>query len=497
MKLDAMNPPRTSSRQAITRRRFLGEANCAALSSVPIMNMLLNLKLANTVAAQSAQPAPNDRKTIVCVFLNGGMDSFNMLVPRDSTRHGVYSTSRGNLALSQGSLLTLNQAANGDGQLYGLHPSCTGMAELFNGIGGNTAKRRLAFVSNIGTLIQPATKAQYLAETVPLPRALFSHADQIDQWQTSVPQGMSQASGWAGRAADVLHTISNTGQTSMSISMSGINLFQVGNSTEQFVVTPGGALTFTKAQPGEPSINPLNVKDTTQRSLIQQQYANLMHESFAKLTKSSLDLQEYFQSVFTGPNNPTINTAYPSNNYLASTLKSVARTIYLREWFGLKRQTIFVGYGGWDHHGELLNTQAGMLTTLDGALTAFQKTLEEFGLQDSVITFTASDFGRTLRSNGRGTDHAWGGNAIVMGGAVDGGRVVGTFPDLALDSLNDVGHGGRLLPTTSVDQFFAEMLRWYGVSAANMSYVLPNIANFYNPSSSSLPIGFLKPGTWT
>lgn len=483
--------------KSLNRRRFLGEANCAALSSVPVMNMLLNLKLANTVAAQSAQPAPNDRKTIVCIFLNGGMDSFNMLVPRDSARHGVYSTSRGNLALSQGSLIALNQAANGDGQLYGLHPSCTGMAELFNGLGGDSAKRRLAFVSNVGTLIQPATKAQYLAETVPLPRALFSHADQIDQWQTSVPQGMPQASGWAGRAADVLHTISNSGQTAMSISMSGINLFQAGNSTEPFVVTPDGALTFTKAQPGEPSTNPLNVKDAAQRSLIQQHYGNLMQESFAKLTKSSLDLQEYFQSVFAGVHNPTIDTVYPPNNYLATTLKSVARTIALREWLGLKRQTIFVGYGGWDHHGELLNTQAGMLATLDGALSAFQKTLEELGLQDSVITFTASDFGRTLRSNGRGTDHAWGGNAIVMGGAVDGGRVAGTFPDLALDSTNDVGHGGRLLPTTSVDQFFAEMLRWFGVSAANMSYVLPNIANFYNPTSSSLPVGFLKSGTWT
>ncbi|MBX7209475.1 MAG: DUF1501 domain-containing protein [Verrucomicrobiaceae bacterium] len=490
--------------KSLTRRRFLGEANCAALSSVPVMNMLLNLKLAGTVAAQTAQPEPTDRKTIVCLFLNGGMDSFNLLVPRDG-RHGTYATSRGNLALPltpqsqkpKDPVISLNQAANGDGQLYGIHPSCTGLAELFNGLGGDTSKRRLAFVSNVGTLIQPATKAQYLAESVPLPRALFSHADQIDQWQTSVPQGMSQASGWAGRAADVLHTNANSGLTSMSISMSGINLFQVGNSTEQFVVTPGGALTFTKAVDGQPASNPLNVKDTAQRSLIQQHYANLMQESFAKLTKNSLDLQEFFQSVFTGPHNPTITTVYPPNNYLATTLKSVARTIFLREWFGLRRQTIFVGYGGWDHHGELLDTQAGMLSTLDGALAAFQKTLEEFGVQDSVITFTASDFGRTLRSNGRGTDHAWGGNAIVMGGAVDGGRVVGTFPDLALDSNNDVGHGGRLLPTTSVDQYFAEMLRWFGVSAANMSYVLPNIANFYNPSSPSLPIGFLKPGTWT
>lgn len=137
-----------------------------------------------------------------------------------------------------------------------------------------------------------------------------------------------------------------------------------------------------------------------------------------------------------------------------------------------------------------------MLAALDGALTAFQKTLEELSLQDDVITFTASDFGRTLRSNGRGTDHAWGGNALVMGGGVQGGKVYGTFPDLTLDATDDVGYGGRLLPTTSVDSFFAEMLRWFGVSSSDMSYVLPNISHFYNVNSSTLPIGFLKPGTW-
>ncbi len=173
-----------------TRRRFLGEASCAAVSSVSILNMLLNLKLANHAAAQAA---PTDRKTLVCLFLQGGMDSYNFLVPRDSTRHAIYSTSRGNLALAQASLKTLNQDAGGDGQLYGMHPCCSGLQELFNGLGGDTSKRRLALVSNVGTLIQPTTKSQYLAESVPLPRALFSHSDQIDQWQTSVPQGLTQA----------------------------------------------------------------------------------------------------------------------------------------------------------------------------------------------------------------------------------------------------------------------------------------------------------------
>jgi uncharacterized protein (DUF1501 family) len=169
---------------------------------VAVLNTLLNLRLAERA---SAQGAPSDDKTLVCLFLNGGNDSFNWLVPRDAGRHAVYSAARGNLALGRAGLRDLDQTPQGDGQLYGMHPSCAGLQELFNGLDGDAGKRRAAFVANVGTLIQPTTKAQYLAETVPLPRALFSHSDQIDQWQTSVPQGMSELTGWGGRAADVLH----------------------------------------------------------------------------------------------------------------------------------------------------------------------------------------------------------------------------------------------------------------------------------------------------
>jgi uncharacterized protein (DUF1501 family) len=479
-----------------TRRTFLGQAGCAALSSIPMLNMLLNLKLANQAAAQGSL---NDRKTLVCIFLHGGNDSFNMLIPRDPARHAVYAATRGNLALTQSEIAptALNQDSGGDGQLYALHPGCTGLRELFNGLGGDTSRRRLSFLTNVGTLIQPTNKAQYLAESVPLPRALFSHSDQIDQWQTSVPQGLTQLSGWGGRAADVLHSTYNSGQTAMSISLSGNNLFQVGNNTQQFVVTPGGAMTFSAAAGQQPASNPLNVKNAAHRSLIEQHYANLMQQSFGQLTKTSLDLQEYFQTLFNTFDESRIQTPFPPNNYIGTNLRAIAKMIALREPLGLRRQTIFLSYGGWDHHAELLETQAEMLAYLDAALIAFQKALEELGLQNDVITFSCSDFGRTLRSNGRGTDHAWGGNALVLGGPVQGGRIVGTFPDLTLESNDDVGYGGRLVPTTSVDAFFAELLRWFGVSPANMSYVLPNLANFYDVNSSTLPLGFLRPGTWT
>ena len=473
----------------MTRRRFIRRNGSAALGGVAVLNAVLNLKLAQQA---SALTAPNDYKTLVCLFLNGGNDSFNWLVPRDVGRYGVYGAARGNLALPLSELGELNQTLDGDGQFYGIHPSCVGLQELFNGLDGDVARRRAAFVTNVGTLMQPTTKGGFLAESVPLPRALFSHSDQIDQWQTSVPQGMSELSGWGGRAADLLHAVANSGATSMSLSLSGNNLFQVGNSTQQFVITADGALTFSGANtdPGSDPLNPLRLKNSAHRSVIEQHYASLMQQSYARLTKDSLDMQEFFLEQFNGYDDSAVAAQFPSN-HLARQFRAAAKVIALRPQLQLHRQTLFIGYGGWDHHGELLETQGGMLTVLSSALTAFQKALEQMGLEDSVVTFTASDFGRTLRSNGRGTDHAWGGNALVMGGPVRGGRVCGTFPNLALDGPDDVGYGGRLVPTLSVDEFFGEMLDWFGVPGANMEAVLPNVGQFYNPLSTSRPIGFL------
>lgn len=474
-----------------SRRQFFARSSGATLGSVGVFNALLNLKLAQRA---SAQAAPSDYKTLVCLFLNGGNDSFNWLVPRDSGRHAVYATARGNLALPLGDLRPLNQTVDGDGQLYGIHPSCVGLQELFNGLDGDVAKRRAAFVTNVGTLIQPTAKSQFLAESVPLPRALFSHSDQIDQWQTSVPQGMSELSGWGGRAADVLHGTANSGATSMSISLAGNNLFQVGNSTQQFVITADGALTFSAAQtdPANDPLNPLRLKNAAHRSIIEQHYASLMQQSYAKLTKDSLDMQEFFLEQFNSYHDAAVASHFPGNNFLARQFRAAAKVIALRPQLQLHRQTLFLGFGGWDHHGELLETQAGMLSVLSAALTGFQKALEQMGLQDSVVTFTASDFGRTLRSNGRGTDHAWGGNALAIGGPVRGGRVCGTFPNLTLDGPEDVGYGGRLVPSLSVDAFFGEMLDWFGVPASSMDLVLPNVGHFYDPASTSRPIGFLS-----
>ncbi len=473
----------------ISRRGFLRQLNCAAVGSSAILNTLLNLKLANRVAAQGG-PLDNS-KALVCIFLSGGMDSFNVLVPWEQSAYNSYAVSRGafgsdgGLALDRNALRQLAAPSNN----YGLHPACANLQAMANGTGAFAGKRRLAFVSNVGTLVQPVSKAEFNAwengqnAALPVPKALFSHSDQIEQWQTAVPQGMTQLSGWAGRCADILHGYYNTGANSMSISLGGNNVFQVGNSTQQFVVTPSGALSF-EGNTGGVTNNPLQFKNTALRSTLDQHYTNLLTESFSQLTKQSDAAQLLFQTQFDSANaqlGGAVDALFPPANYLATTLKAVVKTIKIRSQLGLKRQTFFVQYGGWDHHGELLNTQAGMLATLDAAIGAYQQALEMLGLQNDVVSFTASDFSRTLRSNGRGTDHAWGANAMVFGGKVDGGRIFGTYPDLTLDGPNDVGRGGRLLPTTSADVYFAELLRWFGVSSGNLGYVLPNLGNFPAP----------------
>lgn len=479
----------------LSRRNFLRNTGCAAMSSVSVMNTLLHLNLATRVAASTV---PTDRRTLVCIYLGGGMDSFNVLVPRDA-RHAVYAATRGNLTLptsGTGALLPLTQAAGGDGLLYGVHPNCGGLQELFNGIGGDTNKRRLAWVANTGTLIQPTSKTEYENETVPLPRSLFSHSDQQDQWMTSVPQGMTQATGWAGRTADLLNaTVNDANGIGMNLSFAGNNLWQVGANSSQFVGNPDGALTFTAPYDDNNTTHPMALKNAAHESLMAQTYNNLMQQSYANLTKASLDQQRNFETSFNNYNSTAIDALFPAN-YYGDYLKAAVKAIALRPQLGVRRQTILVNFGGWDHHDDLLGNQQTMFTDMIPAILGFQKALELLTLQDSVITYTATEFSRTLRSNGRGTDHAWGGNPIVMGGPVQGGRIYGTYPDLTLDSNDDVGYGGRLLPSTSVDQLFGEMLRWFGVAASDLATVLPNIGNFYTTSSSTLPLGFVKAGTW-
>jgi len=476
--------------KTIDRRDFIKKTTCGAMSSLPILSTLLSLKAANQAAAASLG-SEGDCKTIVCVFLGGGNDSFNTIVPIDA-QHAEYSVSRSNLAIPINDLLPINQLPDGDGRNYGLHPSLPNLQELFHGFQGDANKRRLAIISNIGTLLEPTDKDTYLNESVELPKALFSHSDQQQQWQTSVPQGMNDLSGWGGRIADVLHSTMNTSQTSMSISLNGNNVFQTGNQTNPFVITPDGALVFEDGRFNWPGgDHPFTIKNDALRSALEEEHNNLIRQAFTNVMTESIESQAFYQSVYESFDESSVNFNFNTTNNLQSQLGGTLKAIALREQLGLRRQTVFVEGGNFDNHLELLNTHQGELQLVNDAAYAFQDGLETLGLEDSVITVFISEFGRTLRSNGRGTDHAWGGNSFVMGGPVAGGRVYGQFPSLALDGPNDIGRGGLMVPTLSVDEFYAEILQWFGVSNADMPYVLPNIENFYTIGSGA-PIGFLN-----
>ncbi len=491
-----------------SRRQFIGETSCAAIGSSSVLTTLLNLTMANHAAAQAG--LPGERKALVCLFLSGGCDTFNLLVPRDPTRHAEYVASRSGLAHPLNgpdpskNLLPLDFDGGG-GRLYGLHPACTRLAEMFNGTGAFVGKKRVSFLANVGTLVEPiADKQAYLSGNIALPKALFSHRDQIEQWQTSVPQGMQILSGWGGRAADVIHSALNTEQTGgyympMNFSLSGNAAFQIGRSEGQFVITSGGALSFTGASGSSP-VN--RAKDAILRATVanpvEDHYQNLFQRTHAQITADSLARGELFQNSFqnagslNGQNvDAVLNAAGFPNHWLSSQFRAAVKTIAIRETLKLRRQTIFIEFGGWDHHTELLVNQRAMLLILDQVLYAYQKSLEALGLAQDVATFTGSDFGRTLRSNGQGTDHAWSGNHLIMGGPVTGGVVRGNYPSLAIDGPDDIGRGGRIFPRLSADEYFCEMLRWFGVSAGDMDRVLPNIRSFYDPASATGPVGIL------
>jgi uncharacterized protein (DUF1501 family) len=455
----------------------MGQASCAAVTAIPMINTILNLKMAGSVAA--AEPASGEYRALVCIFLNGGWDSFNILVPRGATEYAEYAAVRQDLALAQGSLLPITPLVDPGLQL-GIHPGMPELQALFES--GDAA-----FVANVGTLVEPVTKAQYLASAANLPLGLFSHSDQIEQWQTSLPDTRT-AVGWAGRMADLLQSLNSIDKVSMNVSLSGSNVWQSGQNVFEYAITPDGAVGLNGYLPSWGQYQEVpQARSAAVDSQLGLQYSNLFAQAFAKSKKDAMEAYEIFSGATSGalPGNP----AFP-NTPLAQQLEMVAKTIAGRVALGATRQTFFISFGGWDHHDEVLVNQATMLPIVSQAIGSFFNALTLLGVQDQVTLFTSSDFGRTLTSNGRGSDHAWGGNHVVVGGGVNGRKIYGQYPDLYEDNTLDVGRG-RLIPTTSVDAYFAELALWLGVSKASLPLVLPNIARFYDINSSDWPVGFL------
>lgn len=467
----------------ISRRNFLQQAGCTGMGAATFLSSYNNLSLFNKLLGTASAP-PEDYKAMVCILLAGGNDSYNMLVPRGAGEYAQYAATRANLALAQNSLLAINPNTS-DGKEYGLHPSMSGIQGLFES--GN-----LAFVSNIGTLTEPIPDADAFGSgAVARPLGLFSHSDQIQQWQTSIPNSR-EAIGWGGRMADLLKTMNTNQNISMNISLSGRNVFQSGNTVLEYSISNqgDGVQGITSAVPtwynNQGLINRL--RDDVVKDMSTDIYANVFQQTFADLTDQSLDTFEAFRDAIS---TVQLNTTF-SDHSLSQNMRQIVRVIAAREALGMKRQTFFMTIGGWDHHNELLNSQQFLLGVVSNAISELFSGLQEISMQDNVTAFTISDFARTLTSNGNGSDHAWGGNAIVAGGAVNGKDIYGTFPDLNLDGNPlVVSPRGNLIPTTSTDAFFAELALWFGVSPNDLHLILPNIGEFYDVNSGVNPLGFL------
>ncbi len=467
--------------EPISRRQFIGQASCAAISSTSLFSTLLMLRLANSLAAQTTS---GDYKALVCLFLAGGNDSFNMLVPTTTGEYEAYAAVRRNLALAKDTLLQISPSNLG-GRTLGIHPSMTEVRDLFT-------QGRLAFVSNVGSLVRPLSLADYKAGRN-LPVSLYSHADQIKQWQTCIPDQRT-AIGWGGRAADIINSLNGPSLVSMNISLSGQSVFLTGKNAFTYSVSSAGATALTGYSPT--AANSLTAQRTKGvNSLMDQNYRNLFEQTYARSTSDAVDSYYEFSAALNGV---TLNTAVPSGNSLASSLAMIAKIISANGKFGARRQIFFVQLGGWDHHDEVINNQLTMLRTVSQAIGMFSSALTEIGLADKVTLFTASDFGRTLTSNGNGSDHAWGGNHMVMGGAVGGGKVYGDaaggyYPDFRTLAQIDTGQG-RLIPGVAVDEYARDLLSWFGVSAGNMDYVLPAFSSRFGGRPS---LGLFSASTTT
>jgi uncharacterized protein (DUF1501 family) len=434
-------------------------------------------------------------KVLVYLMLGGGNDSFNMLVPKSTTAYNEYANSRSNLAIAQNQLLSLDGFSDKNGKSFGLHPSMDRLQSMFNN------DKNVAFIANVGPLIQKVSKTQYQNNSMPIPLGLMSHADQIKHWQT-IQANKRTNIGVFGKFADKFQANKADSQISMNISLGGTNILQNGMNSMEYSITKDGSIGLkVKEKTGNSATDDLNsaLLDSF-NNILGKSYSDSFENTFMGTTKNA---QSYHEKFTNETNKVTIShsfTNYDSREDIKfSTLdksipeqfKMIAKAIKASDDLGMLKQTFFVDYYGWDHHDELTNNHARMLEVVDNALYDFQKALKELAIEDKVITVVGSDFGRTLTSNGNGTDHGWGGNMFVVGSDIDGGKIYGEYPSLSLNGELDIG-GGVLIPTTSIDEVFAEIAYWFGVEKKDLKDYIPNIENFYSLSNQSLPIGFLK-----
>ena len=445
-----------------TRRNFIRQAACAALGTTGLINTIFDLR-----KLSAATILASDYKALVCLFLYGGNDANNVIVPHDTNGYASYSTARGALAIPKASLLPLTLSGGRD---FGFHPNLSELQSLFN-------QGKLAMVANVGTLVAPITRAQYLAGGAAVPPQLFSHSDQSVQWQTSWPD-QPPKTGWAGRTADLLQSLNPGSKVSLTISIAGTNTFEVGNTVIPYQITPSGTIGLT----GISGSTNANIRFQAFKDLLAQPHNNLFEQAYADTVSRSVADNDFITTALAGV--PPLVTVFPGTS-LGQQLSMVAKMIGARSNLSMQRQIFFVSVGGYDTHGDQLTAQANLLVELSQGMKAFYDATVEMGVAPSVTTFTASDFGRTYTTNGGGSDHGWGSHQFAMGGGVLGGDLYGAFPTLAVNGPDDTGQG-RWIPTTSVDEFSATMATWFGLTNSNLATVFPNIGRFAHPN-----LGFL------
>ena len=499
-----------------SRRLFLRHG--AAMSALVGAGapLALNLLAAGSAAAQGAP----DYRAIVCLFLFGGNDAFNMVLPTDATSWAAYTATR-NQAPDPIALLAAGTAPNAgagagtparlggvlpiaplnaQGRTYGLHPLMGSLRTLFD------TDKRLAIVPNVGPLVMPTTKAQYGQSSHPKPLRLYSHNDQQSTWQALAPEGATR--GWGGRMGDALAGM-NSNAVFTAVSASGSAVWLSGNSVQQYQVSSNGAIRLG-ANNSNQVYGSTAVADALQRIVGNARGSHVLDADVAAISQRSIAAEAQLRSALVAPSDARVGTAPASGNYnanadpklqyanpltgamafnaVAQQFQVVARMVEagLRGATGARRQVFFVSLGGFDTHDLQNRNHADLMARLAHALSYFDTTLGALGARNLVTTFTASDFGRTFTSNGDGTDHGWGAHHFVMGGAVRGGDLYGTFPTLATKNANnnnfdgsaDQLGNGSLLPTTSVDQLAATLGTWFGLSAGQLADLFPNLANF-------------------
>jgi uncharacterized protein (DUF1501 family) len=435
--------------------------------------LAINLAAIGEAAAFDA----TDYKALVCVFLYGGNDYANTIVPYDAANYALYHQIRAGasgeteagIAIGRASLAptaltpTVAQTLT-DNLQYALHPKLAGLKGLWD-------QGRLAVQLNVGPLIQPTTIAQYNSTNKvanPLPPKLFSHNDQQSVWQSNGVEGST--TGWGGRMGDIALSSNTPNSLLTCISATGNAVFVAGRDALQYQISPAGAIKIA-------GLTNNALRDSL-NALITRDSAHVLEKEYAIVTKRSIDMEAVVNGALATVQPATV---FPAANPLGAQLKIVARLIGARVALGMKRQVFFVSLGGFDNHNLLMQDHPNLMQRVNDALVAFYAATAELGVANRVTTFTASDFGRTLASNADGSDHGWGSHHFVMGGAVNGGRFYGTAPRVSLQSDDQVGQG-RLLPTTSVDQFAATLAAWFGCSASELPGVLPNVGNFSNPN---------------